>query len=126
MRLLLDTASFLWAIRSPELLSRPALAAISDPANVRELSSISISEIAIKQSSGKFDFGRDDLTAGINDLRVHVLPYGEDHAHALYGLPLHHKDPFDRQIIAQALAEKIPVVTPDKIFKLYGGLQTIW
>ena len=55
-----------------------------------------------------------------------MLPYTEDHALRLFDLPLHHPDPFDRQIIAQALAENIAVVTPDREFRLYKGLKTIW
>jgi PIN domain nuclease of toxin-antitoxin system len=55
-----------------------------------------------------------------------VLPYTSDHACHLFGLPLHHADPFDRQIIAQALAEDIPIVTSDEKFRLYKGLAVIW
>jgi PIN domain nuclease of toxin-antitoxin system len=54
------------------------------------------------------------------------LPYRADHAFSLFDLPLHHSDPFDRQIIAQALSEQIPVVTPDEKFGLYKGLKVIW
>jgi len=60
------------------------------------------------------------------DLKLRVLPYTGRHAYQLFGLPLHHSDPFDRQIIAQALAENIPVVTPDEKFSLYKGLKIIW
>ncbi len=86
---------------------------------MRELSSISISEIAIKQARGKLMFGKDDLMAGLADLRVRVLPYTADHALCLFDLPLQHFDPFDRQIIAQAICENIPVVTCDEKFSLY-------
>jgi PIN domain nuclease of toxin-antitoxin system len=55
-----------------------------------------------------------------------VLPYTSDHAFQLFTLPRHHNDPFDRQIIAQALLEDIPVVTPDDKFSLYKGLKVIW
>jgi PIN domain nuclease of toxin-antitoxin system len=55
-----------------------------------------------------------------------VAPATEQHALFLFELPLHHSDPFDRQIIAQALAEKIPVITPDQKFSLYKGLKVIW
>ena len=112
VRLLLDTVTFIWALDSPSLISKKAFAALADNANRRELSAISLSEIAIKHSIGKLELGREDVLAGIADLRLRVLPYTADHAYRLFGLPLHHSDPFDRQIIAQALAENTPVVTP--------------
>ena len=57
---------------------------------------------------------------------MRILPYTADHAGRLFGLPLHHADPFDRQIIAQALSENIPVVTSDEKFRLYKGIKVIW
>jgi len=66
------------------------------------------------------------MLAAIDDLKLRVLPYTARHAYQLFGLPLHHADPFDRQIIAQALAEIVPVVTPDEKFSLYKGLTIIW
>ncbi len=126
VRLLLDTVTFIWALDSPSLISKKAFAALADNANRRELSAISLSELAIKHSIGKLDLGREDALAGIADLQLRVLPYTADHAYHLFGLPLHHPDPFDRQIIAQALAENTPVVTPDDKFKLYEGIKVIW
>jgi PIN domain nuclease of toxin-antitoxin system len=64
--------------------------------------------------------------AGVADLRVRVLPYAAEHAFRLFDLPTHHSDLFDRQIIAQALVENVPVVTPDEAFKLYKGLKVVW
>jgi PIN domain nuclease of toxin-antitoxin system len=126
MRLLLDTVTFIWAVRSPDLISRQALSAISDASAVRELSAVSISEIAIKQATGKIDLDRRELITGIEDLKLQVLPYTDEHAYGLLGLPLHHPDPFDRQLIAQAMIEGISVVTPDAKFSLYKGLRVIW
>jgi hypothetical protein len=60
------------------------------------------------------------------DLRLRVLPYGAEHAFRRFDLPAHHADPFDRQIIAQALVENVPVVTPDEAFNLYEGLKVVW
>jgi PIN domain nuclease of toxin-antitoxin system len=62
----------------------------------------------------------------IEELDIRVLPYTAEHALRLFALPLHHSDPFDRQIIAQALCEKTPVVTPDEKFDLYQGIKVIW
>ena len=57
---------------------------------------------------------------------MRVLPYTTEHALRLFDLPLHHTDPFDRQIVAQALAEDIPVVTADEAFRRYSGIKVIW
>ena len=126
MRALLDTVAFLWAIDSPELISRAAASVLADESALLEISAISISEIAVKQARGKLDFSRADVEQGIADLRVRVLPYAAEHSFKLFELPLHHTDPFDRQIIAQAMAEDIPVMTSDRIFGAYQGLKIIW
>jgi PIN domain nuclease of toxin-antitoxin system len=93
---------------------------------VLEISAISLSEIAIKRATGKLNLREEDVLGGLADLNIRVLPYTAAHAWRLFELPVHHADPFDRQIIAQALAEKIAVVTPDEKFKLYKGLKVIW
>ena len=126
MRLLLDTATFIWALQSPDRLSARALSALQDDDAVRELSALSITEIAIKNSKGKLNVHREDILVGLADLRMQVLPWNSRHAFKLFDLPLHHGDPFDRQIIAQALAENIPVVTSDATFRLYKGIENIW
>ena len=126
MRLILDTVTFIWAVSTPERLSRAAMSALRKGTAVREISVVSLTEIAIKQTRGKLAFGKADTMAGVADLRLRVLPYAEEHAFRLFDLPTHHADPFDRQIIAQALAEDVPVVTPDESFNLYQGLKVIW
>ena len=126
MRLLLDTVTFLWAIDSPGRITRRAMSAMRSGAAVREMSVVSLSEIAIKLSIGKLAFGKEEVMQGVADLQLRLLPYTADHAFRLFNLPLHHTDPFDRQIIAQAMAEDIPVVTADEKFQLYKGLKVIW
>ncbi len=126
MRLLLDTAVLIYAVESPERLSKRASAVLRNSGNILELSAVSITEIAIKASLGKLQLTSAVARQAIQDLGIRVLPYTGDHALRLFDLPLHHGDPFDRQIIAQALAEKIPVATPDEKFKLYSGLGIIW
>jgi len=91
-----------------------------------EISSISIAEIAIKQVRNKLDFSSDDVATTIEDLHLRVLPYTANHAFSFFQIPLHHTDPFDRMLIAQALSEKIPVVTCDEKFEMYRGLKVIW
>jgi PIN domain nuclease of toxin-antitoxin system len=126
MRLILDTVTFIWAASDPERLSRAAMSALRKGTAVREISVISLTEIALKESRGKLIFGTASSMAAVGDLRLRVLPYAPEHAFRLFDLPIHHADPFDRQIIAQALVENVPVVTPDEAFNLYDGLKVIW
>jgi PIN domain nuclease of toxin-antitoxin system len=126
VRLLLDTVVLIWAVSSPERLTRRATAALEAAGNVLELSAVSLSEIAIKQAREKLTLSKADTRQALRDLGIRILPYTGDHGFLLFGLPLQHGDPFDRQIIAQALSEKIPVVTPDEKFRLYAGLKVIW
>lgn len=126
MRLLLDTATLIYAVEAPEKLSKRASAALRNPGNVLELSTISITEIAIKQSLDKLKVTTAIVRQAVQDLDIRLLPYTGEHAFRLFELPPHHSDPFDRQIIAQALSEKISVVTPDEKFRLYGGLKIVW
>ena len=128
MRLLLDTAILIYAVEAPERLSKRAAAALKAPQNIIELSAVSITEIAIKASLGKLKLTAAMARQAVQDLDIRILPYTGEHALRLFDLPLHlqHCDPFDRQIIAQALSEKIPVVTPDEKFRLYGGLKIVW
>lgn len=126
MRLLLDTATFICAVEAPERLSKRANSALQSAENILELSAISITEIAIKAALGKLKLTAAIARQAIQDLDLRLLPYTGDHALRLFELPPHHRDPFDRQIIAQALAEKIPIVTPDEKFRLYSGLKIIW
>lgn len=126
MRLILDTVTFIWAVSMPERLSRAATAALRKSTAVRELSVVSLIEIAVKQTRGKLAFSKSDATIGVTDLQLRVLPFSSEHAFRLFDLPARHADPFDRQIIAQALAEDLAVVTPDEAFHLYDGLKVVW
>ena len=126
VRLLLDTAILIFAVDSPERLSKRATAALKNRNNVLELSTISISEIAIKTALGKLKLSATLARQAVEDLDIRILPYTADHAFYLFELPLHHGDPFDRQIIAQAMSEKIPIVTSDEKFSLYKGIRLIW
>jgi len=126
MRVLLDTAVLIWASSSPERLSRRARSVLKNPTSVLEFSTVSFSEMAIKRSVGKLAFSGSDARHALNDLGARILPYTADHAFVLFDLPLKHTDPFDRQIIAQALSEGIAVVTPDEKFSAYEGLDVIW
>ncbi|MGB6897792.1 MAG: type II toxin-antitoxin system VapC family toxin [Candidatus Acidiferrum sp.] len=126
MRVLIDTVTFIWAVRDPQYVSRPAMSMLANEATLAELSAISISEIAVKQAIGKLTFSKEDVAKSIASLKLRVLSYTAEHSYKLFELPLHHTDPFDRQIIAQAMAEEIPVMTSDRIFGAYQGLKIIW
>jgi PIN domain nuclease of toxin-antitoxin system len=126
MRLLLDTAALIFAAESPERLSKRAKAALHNSDNLLELSTISLVELAIKTSLGKLAISEEAARQAIEDLGLRVLPFTAEHAFGLFELPRHHGDPFDRQIIAQALVEKVAVITPDDKFALYAGVRVIW
>jgi PIN domain nuclease of toxin-antitoxin system len=126
VRLLMDTVALILAVEAPQELSRRASAALENPANNLELSAISLTEIAIKSSRGKLKLSGHTMRQAVEDMGLRILPYTAEHAFGLFALPPHHADPFDRQIIAQALAEGIPVLTCDHAFALYKGLKVIW
>lgn len=67
-----------------------------------------------------------EVQRALLQLQVTVLPLEPDHAFRMYSLPLHHRDPFDRMILATALVEKLPLVTSDRIFRRYPGVKLIW
>jgi PIN domain nuclease of toxin-antitoxin system len=124
--MLLDTVTFIMAVQSPGRLSPKALQVLHNTGDLRELSAISLTEIAMKTGVGKLTFSREDVLQGIADLQLRLLPFTAQHALDLFRLPMHHRDPFDRQIIAQALADEVPVVTCDQQFRLYKPLNVIW
>ncbi|MFI5380407.1 MAG: type II toxin-antitoxin system VapC family toxin [Tepidisphaerales bacterium] len=128
MRLLLDTHTLLWAVDQPQQLGPQALAALQDPANELLLSAATVWEIAIKVGLKKLSLSlpyREWITKAIADLGLSVLPITVEYANVLVGLARHHRDPFDRLLVAQALAENIPVVTVDAEFDKYG-VGRIW
>ena len=126
MRVLLDTAVLIFAVEAPERLSKHATNVLKKPDNVRELSCVSLTEIAVKSSLGKLGFSAATVHQAIDDMDLRVLPFSAEHAFKMFDLPIHHRDPFDRQLIAQALCEDIAIVTPDQKLGLYPTLKTIW
>ena len=112
MRLLLDTQAFVCAILPEYSAQIPAKArkALSDPANSRFLSVLSVSEIALKASKRKLMFTRAQVEQGLEDLAVELLPVRKEHVFRTFQMPLHHSDPLDRMIIAAALEEDLPLV----------------
>lgn len=119
MRILLDTHALLWTVGNPAELNSEARDTIEDGANVVLVSIASAWEIAIKRGSGKLEAPR-DLGRAIADQSFATLGITLDHARAVGDLPAHHRDPFDRMLIAQALVEGLTIVTRDPRFAIYG------
>ena len=118
MRLLLDTHTFLWALSEPNRLSKKQIAAMEDPTNKVYLSSFSITEIAIKASLGKLELSFDPVDAAERS-GFEMLDFSAKAALLLKDLPFHHRDPFDRMLITQAISRKLFFVTQDSLMDLY-------
>ncbi len=122
MKPLLDTHTLLWFIAGSSQLSRTARTLIEDGANEKYVSIASLWEIAVKISIGKMS-----LTAPFEVLFPHqlesngfeLLPVNINHTSVITSLPLHHRDPFDRILVAQAITEKMDLVSADKVFDNY-------
>ena len=127
MRVLLDTTALYVASGVSDLAVTPKVQRLlEDPDTVRLVSPISFIEIAIKANRGLTLFTRKHLESLVFDLNLTVLPISAEHSMGVFGLPVHHHDPFDRALIAIALAESVPIVAKDREFKKYKGLRTIW
>ncbi|HXT35138.1 MAG TPA: type II toxin-antitoxin system VapC family toxin [Chloroflexota bacterium] len=120
MRLLLDTHILLWCLGDDTALPSQARNLIADPANQISISSISLWEIAIKSRLGKLEGTIDDIHAAVLASGFLPLPFTLDHAAAVAQLPFHHRDPFDRALIAQAHREPLYLLTHDKALAAYG------
>ena len=123
MRLLLDTHLLLWAAGKPGRLSAKARGLVNDAGNELMFSAASLWEIVIKRGLGRDDFQVDPrlFRRGLLDNGYSELPVGSEHAVAIEGLPLLHKDPFDRMLIAQATVEGIILLTVDPLMAQYAG-----
>jgi PIN domain nuclease of toxin-antitoxin system len=128
MRLLLDTHTFLWFVLNDSKLSRVADALITDPRNDVLISPATYWEIAIKIGKQTLDLFApydDFMMRGIQGNNFEILPIETWHTSLLTRLPMHHKDPFDRLLIAQAHYEGIPIVSIDEKFDAYR-IKRIW
>jgi PIN domain nuclease of toxin-antitoxin system len=128
MILLLDTHTFIWYVTDNSRLSNQVLKLINDKNNEILLSIASLWEIAIKQNLGKLSFNQPleifiTQQLNLNDFRL--LDIKISHVAFVATLPLHHRDPFDRIIIAQSVVENIPILSADKIFDAYP-IERLW
>jgi len=128
MKVLIDTHVFLWWITNDPLFSPRAREIIADSANVVFLSAASGWEIAIKAKLGRLRLPDEPERFILKQLElnaIEVLPVQMSHALHVYALPDHHRDPFDRLLIAQAQLEKLPILTADPQISRYE-VETIW
>lgn len=129
MQVLLDTqVIYIAAIDGLEALPKKVQTLLSDGETERILSAASIMEVALKGGKNKpgMGIGEPELRQAIRDLQLTIIPFTPQHAYRIFSLPLHHRDPFDRMIIATALTENIPLIGADREFKKYKGLHVIW
>ena len=118
MNLLPDTHVVLWWLGDDPTLGTAAREALADPRNTVYLSAVVVWEARIKQAVGKLDLP-EDFEAILDREAVVDLPVTARHAHALARLPMHHRDPFDRMLVAQAQCEEFHLVTNDPAMELY-------
>ena len=122
MRVLLDTHALIWALADPDRLSSRARAAIASPATDAYVSMASAWELAILEGLQRVRLGvplATVFTEGLAALRIRLLPIQLQHLSVVPALPRHHRDPFDRLLIATARAEKLTLVSGDRVFEEY-------
>jgi PIN domain nuclease of toxin-antitoxin system len=128
MRLLLDTHTFLWFIIGSPKLSEKARALIEDTTNERLLSTASLWEIAIKHSLGKLTLSQPFeilIPQQLERNNVETLHVTMAHLSVVATLPFHHRDPFDRLLVAQAALERLSVLSIDSAFDAYA-VERLW
>lgn len=118
MNYLLDTCAFLDCLIEPSKLTQKARSVIEDGNNAVFVSAITGNEIKMLKNLERLILHFDDFLA-VEEYGFDHLPFKYDHAIALDGLPLHHRDPFDRMLIAQAMSENLTIITSDRKFPLY-------
>ena len=128
MQLLLDTHTLIWMGAQPDRFTSQTAALLEDESNSVYASIVSLWELAIKTSIGKLDLGNDwlqNIEHYMKDNTIENMPVKPQHCNLLTELPLHHRDPFDRMLIAQAQYENLALVTADKHIHQYD-IEVIW
>lgn len=129
MKFLLDTHTFLWFITNDPKLSHTAKQLLEMGDSLLFISIESIWEMTIKNGLGKLPMEEDIeifIPKHLQINRIEVLPITQEHTYRVTKLPLHHRDPFDRILIAQSLVEELPLVCADAALDDYEGMTRIW
>ena len=127
MRILVDANALLWAVDQPGRLGARAAVVLQDPTSQLLISAATIWEISIKVGLKKLILAlpyRQWIDQAIADLEMSILPITPNYTDAQIQLPMHHRDPFDRLLIAQARVENVAIVSSDAIFEQYGITRT--
>ena len=128
MKYLLDTNVWLWSLWEPERIARKAREEIADMSQAVFLSAVTSWEVAIKAAGGKLKLPEPPnsyVPRRMADQGIRPLPVSHPHALAVFGLPAHHRDPFDRMLVAQAQIEDMILVTADRILEKYP-IEILW
>jgi len=127
MNILLDTHTLLWYLEDSKNLSSKAAEIIEDPSNTLRVSIASLWEISIKLGLGKLSLQNSfsELEEVLQQLKIEVLPITFSDTECYLNLPLHHRDPFDRILVAQAINHSLVLVSRDVAFDAYD-LQRLW
>jgi PIN domain nuclease of toxin-antitoxin system len=127
MNILLDTHTFLWYLEDSKQLSYKAAELLEDPSNTLRFSIASLWEISIKLGLGKLSLQNSfsELEEVLQQLKIEVLPITFSDTECYLNLPLHHRDPFDRILVAQAINHSLVLVSRDVAFDAYD-LQRLW
>lgn len=120
MRLLVDTHLLIWWLAGKSLPARAA-ELIRDPANQIYASAASVWEVAIKVALGKIRIDPEEFVAALREGGFQELQVTASHASRVAGLPKHHRDPFDRMLVAQSLVEAVILLTQDRPLAAYGS-----
>jgi PIN domain nuclease of toxin-antitoxin system len=128
MKFLLDTHALLWFFAGDRLLSDTAKDVIDNPTNHKFISVATVWEMTIKQSQGKLELEKlaaDYVADKLLFSDFHLLPIELHHLKVISTLDFYHRDPFDRLLISQAIAEELPIIGKDQVFKDYP-VQCVW
>ena len=128
MRLLIDTECWLWSLSDPKRLNDEAKSIIAERRHSIYLSSASSWEVAIKAALGKLSLPEPPeryVPSRMAAQGIQSLPIEHAHALRVFSLPPHHRDPFDRMLVAQAQVESLSILTADRVFAAYD-VPTIW
>lgn len=128
MRVLLDTHSFLWLVTDDDSLSELARSVFLNPDSTLFVSAVTGFEISVKFSLGKLRLSeppREFIENRLRNNALTALPVTLPHTYRLAGLPFHHRDPFDRLLVAQGLEEDMPILSTDTVLSEYG-IERMW